>query len=286
MRWVQMQPEFAAGMLLPVLTPRFIPSCSPELLAGLGALARRHGCHVQSHLSESLDEVELSAQLHPGEGSDTAIFDRAGLLGPRTVMAHAVHLAEGDLETLVQRGCAVAHCPLSNFYFAHGLLPAERLLRAGLKLGLGTDVAGGYSCSMMNAQRSTVLASLAGAIADSGHKARQRAEVLDYKHAFFLATQGGATALGLEERIGCFKMGLEFDALVLDARCGALDVFESDTLKERFQKLCTLGDDRNVTRAFVRGREVYAHPRTKRGPRTSGATCLSGGSVPEGHTTG
>jgi guanine deaminase len=259
--WVKAQPEFRSGMLLPVVTPRFIPSCSPELLAGLGALARRHGCHVQSHLSESLDEVELSAQLHPGEGSDTAIFDRAGLLGPRSVMAHAVHLSKGDLETLVQRGCAVAHCPLSNFYFAHGLLPAERVLRAGLKLGLGTDVAGGYSCSMMNAQRSTVLASLAGAIADSGLKARQRAEVLDYKHAFYLATQGGAVALGLDKRIGCFKEGLEFDALVLDARCDALDLFfDSDTLEERFQKLCTLGDDRNVARVFVRGREVHVRP--------------------------
>ncbi|GBG32380.1 Guanine deaminase [Hondaea fermentalgiana] len=241
-----------AGMALPVLTPRFIPTCTPELLRGLGDLARQYDCNVQSHISESLDEVEFSAALHPGEGSDAILFDAAGLLRKGAVMAHGVHMSDADFALLKARGAAIAHCPLSNFFFAHGYLPVAKLLKQGVLMGLGTDVAGGYSPSMFNAMRSAVLASKAGAIqARTAHLDGDH--IIDYRHAFFLATLGGAQALDIDDKVGKLQVGMQFDALILDADAPGtnIDVFPRDSIEDVFQKLCTLGDDRNVIRVFT-----------------------------------
>jgi guanine deaminase len=237
----------------------------------LGALAAHYQCHVQSHISESSDEVEFSRHLDATEDggggrSDAVIFDSHQLLSDRCIMAHGVHLSTHDLDLLKARGAAVAHCPLSNFYFAGKTLPCRYLMEQSNKVGLGTDVAGGYSPSMMNSQRMAVVASHA---LDHEQKQRrhtsegQREEqslsspVLDYRHAFYLATLGGAEALGLEHRIGTFGIGMEFDAIILSAAVSSpVHVFEMDSVEDVFQKLCTLGDDRNVKRMFVQGKEV------------------------------
>jgi len=177
----------------PAVTPRFIPTCSEELLIGLGALAakyRERGCWVQSHIAESHDEIAFVEALFPGE-RDAEIFDRAGLLTDRCVMAHGVHLNDEELRTLSERGAGVACCPLSNVFFAGGGeanttvdliclpptlrspvtirssneffaggdFPLRRAQRMHSRVGLGTDVAGGYSPSMMSSCRTAVLAS-------------------------------------------------------------------------------------------------------------------------------
>ena len=100
-----------------------------------------------------MDEVKFTQALHPGEGTDSEIFDAAGLLTRRTVLAHGVHLTEKDLQLLKQRGTGISHCPLSNFYFANGSLDVKKVWRHGVDLGLGTDIAGGYSPSILNSQR-------------------------------------------------------------------------------------------------------------------------------------
>ena len=261
-------------IVLPIVTPRFIPTCSPELLSELGAMARHYGCHIQSHISESIDEVEFSLaldQVDHKEGStrtDATIFDSHGLLSDRCIMAHGVHLNDQDLDLLRQRGTAVAHCPLSNFFFAGGNLSCRKLMTIGNKVGLGTDVAGGYSPSMMNSSRMAVVAAKSqGFVEQEKEKTKEQQGTadtdsicetdMDWRHAFYLATLGGAEALGLSHRIGTFAVGMELDAFVLSASVRSpVVVFDTDTVPDIFQKLCTNGDDRNVKRVFVQGREV------------------------------
>ena len=257
--------------VLPVVTPRFIPTCSPALLTRLGELAQQYKCHIQSHISESIDEVEFSRMLdqqdHNGKArTDAVVLDSHNLLTNRCIMAHGVHLTDQDLDLIKKRGAAIAHCPLSNFFFAGGNLPCRKLMERGNKVGLGTDVAGGYSPSMMQSARMAVVAS--NVIKNNNKNNTQQSNgkngessnkdpLLDYRQAFYLATLGGAEALGLSHRIGTFDKGMEFDAFILSASVRSpVTIFDTDTVPDIFQKLCNLGDDRNVKRVFVQGREV------------------------------
>jgi guanine deaminase len=254
-------------LVLPLITPRFIPTCSPALLSALGELAAEHHCHITSHISESIDEVAFSRHLDATEDykdgvgrADTAIFESHGLLSDRCIMAHGVHLSDDDLDLLKERGSAVAHCPLSNFFFGGGTLPCRRLMSRANKVGLGTDVAGGYSPSMLNSSRMAVVASRALEHQDIARKEDSlngQEHILDYRHAFYLATLGGAEALGFQDRIGTLGIGMEFDAICLSADVASpVQVFDSDGVEDVFQKLCVLGDDRNVKSVFVQGRQV------------------------------
>jgi guanine deaminase len=240
-------------LLLPIITPRFIPTCTPELLSALGKLATEHECHIQSHISESADEVEFTQYLEGSDRTDADIFDSHSLLSDRCIMAHGVYLSEPDLDLMRKRGSAVAHCPLSNFFFGGTTLPCRKLMERDNKVGLGTDVAGGYSPCMLNSARMAVVASHA-------HQQKSIGEnnaVLDYRHAFYLATLAGAEALGVSDKIGTFKLGMELDALILQVSSN-VDILETDTTADVFQKILNLGDDRNVKRVFVQGREVMS----------------------------
>jgi len=257
-------------LVVPVVTPRFLPTCTPQLLRGLGELAAEHQVPVQSHMSESCDEVAFSASLFDGQ-TDAAVFDSFGLLRAPSVLAHCVHLQEGEEELLHARGAAIAHCPLSNFFFAKAALPVKQLVRRGIKVGLGTDVAGGYSPSMLHAIRTAVLAAKtlqfssargcafsARSCADEAASDAERLhELHDLSHfdAFWLATMGGAQAIGLDGQLGSFEVGKSFDAVTLSTgttvRQYAGGIAESAA--DLLQKILTLGDDRNVLDVFVAG---------------------------------
>lgn len=205
----------AGGMLAAVVTPRFIPACTDAALEGLGALARETGARVQTHAAESDWEV---AHVRERTGlSDAEALDRFGLLGPRSVLAHGVFLDDADLRLMARRGAAVAHCALSNAYFAGAVFPLRAALEKGLRVGLGTDVSGGPDASMWSAMRMTVAASrmLASGV-DPDRPAAQRGRpgaAVDWRAAFHLATAGGAAALDLP--VGAFRPGLRFDAVAV-----------------------------------------------------------------------
>ncbi|KAJ3008026.1 hypothetical protein HKX48_008815 [Thoreauomyces humboldtii] len=238
-------------LLTPVITPRFIPTCTPELLKGLGDLARKHNVPVQSHLSESKDEVAFVSSLHPGEGTDTAIFERAGLLTQRTVMAHSIYLTSEDTQILVEKGCGLAVCPISNYFFAGDSFPVKERMDAGLKCGLGTDIAGGYSPSILQNIRTMVMASRAR------NNRNPEAGVVDYKCGFYLATRGGAEVLGLKDIVGGFNVGMQFDACrVRLGGGGPVDVFDGEDWERKFEKFVNLSDDRNFVEVYVAGRRV------------------------------
>lgn len=260
--------------LEPLVMPRFIPTCTCPLLRALGQLAAEHSVNVHSHIHEAYDEEEFAAAVEGGGQAvdEAAIFDEAGLLTSRSVFAHGNLLTDEEVQRMAARGAALAHCPLSNFFYAEKLLPVAQLLGMGVKVGLGTDVSGGYDPSMLGAQRQAVVASWAlhaQKVAAAGKPAElalqhQRQpgrdpDVVNWKDALWLATVGGAKALGIQDSVGTLEVGKELDALLIDGRCGAAyDVFPSVTphpLQELEKFLC-LGDDRHIARVWVQGRPV------------------------------
>ncbi|MBM3519894.1 MAG: guanine deaminase [Alphaproteobacteria bacterium] len=248
-------------LVRPVITPRFIPSCTDTLLTGLGRLARDCDCHVQTHCSES--DWEHQFVFDRLGKSDTAALESFGLLTRHTVLAHGNFIAEEDFDRIGQAGAAVAHCPLSNFYFANAVFPLRAALGKGVHVGLGTDISGGHSPSILEACRYAVAASRALedgvnprlTAADRGSPG-QRIDVLD---AFYLATRGGAEALDI--RAGRFETGCSFDALVVDTDVPHSNVIVdrcSDSLADVFQKIVYTAGRANIGHVFVAGRSVHS----------------------------
>ncbi|KAK4101796.1 guanine deaminase [Parathielavia hyrcaniae] len=237
----------AGRLVRHVLTPRFAISCHPELLRGLGELARANpDLPVQTHFNEAEQEMAATRELFPQfAGSEADLYEHYGLLGERSILAHCCHKTEYELRRLEALGCGVAHCPVSNMTF----------LRRGIKVGLGTDSGGGFSSSILDAMRQAMIASHAREIMSEG-----RDKGLSVGEVFYLATVGGAQVCGLGDRIGNFEVGKEFDAIVVGTQ-GAeqgimIMVEEEDSLRTVFKKFVMTGDDRNMVEVYVQGRLV------------------------------
>jgi guanine deaminase len=258
-RYVRSMPGNEAALVKPVITPRFIPSCTDELLRSLGALAQETGCHVQTHCSES--DWEHHYVLNRYGITDTAALDRLGLLGRHTVLAHGNFLSDEDLAVVARRGAGIAHCPLSNVYFSDAILPLRHLLVSGVHVGLGTDIAGGASPSILENARHAVIASryLESGVEASQPRAQRRHpdSRIDAITAFWLATAGGGIALDLP--VGVFKPGYQFDALLIDGRstAGNLRLMPEDSASDLIQKVIYHGARENVCRVWVANRLVH-----------------------------
>jgi guanine deaminase len=200
------------GRLGYAVTPRFAVSCSAEMLRESAALAARTGAWWQTHVSEDPGEIAEVARLFPEALDYVDVYDRAGGLGAQTVLAHAVHLADRELDRLVATGTHVAHCPASNLFLASGIMPLGRFLEAGLSVGLGSDVAGGPDPSMFSVMR-------VGAYAQNARRTLlgDRHRVLGPLDWLRLGTLEGARALGLGDRIGSLEEGKEADLIAIDA---------------------------------------------------------------------
>jgi guanine deaminase len=267
--YVRSMPGNEAGLIKPVITPRFIPSCTDALLRSLGALARETGCHVQTHCSES--DWEHQYVIDRYGITDTAALERLGLLGRHTVLAHGNFLGDEDLAVIGAQGAGIAHCPLSNVYFSDAILPLRHLLAQGIHVGLGTDIAGGASPSILENARHAVIASRyleAGVDAAQPRAQRRRpGSRIDALTAFWLATAGGGIALDLP--VGLFKPGFQFDALLVDGRtgCGNLRLLPEDSVTEIVQKIIYHGARENICRVWVANRLVHTTERSQDVPR-------------------
>jgi len=240
----------------PVITPRFVPTCSAELMRGLGAIAAQHGLLIQSHISENLGEIEWVRSLHPAQPTYAAVYDAFGLLGPRSVLAHGVYLGPEERRLFVERGAVVSHCPVSNCMLRSGMLNVRRLLSEGVAVALGTDVSGGAAPSMLSAIREALkVSNMVSLSAPEG----EGCSPLTYPEAFWLATVGGARALHTDGVTGDFGCNAAFDAVIVDplAEGSPIDLADDDGPVEAFQKWLQLGDDRNTAAVWVDGREVY-----------------------------
>nr|OQO25915.1 hypothetical protein B0A51_07493 [Rachicladosporium sp. CCFEE 5018] len=249
-------------LISPIITPRFAPSCHTATLAALGALQKETNLPVQTHISENTSEIALVAELFPEADSYAHIYDTAGLLTPKTVLAHAVHLSPAERQLIKSRDAKISHCPASNTAITSGRTKVRELLDEGLTLGLGTDVSGGHTSSMLSEAREALFVSRHVAMTD-GDNAK-----LAVEEALYLATRGGAKVVGLESRIGGFEVGMDWDAQVvglgdtvgtdeIDQREGLLEIFGKETWEEKVAKWVYTGDDRNTLAVWVKGRLVH-----------------------------
>jgi guanine deaminase len=247
-----------SALVKPTITPRFAITCTTDLLRGLGDLAKKHDCHVQSHLDENKGEIAFTGELFPGK-TYTEVYKSTGLLTKKTVMAHCVYTDHHDLALLKESGTGIAHCPTSNFSMFSGLCNVRRALDAGVHVGLGTDVAGGFSPSILSTIRDAL--HTASAIQTRASDPQDANAGLTFDEAFFLATLGGAQALNLQDVIGNFLPGKAFDALVINPTVAnsPIDLIGNETARNLLEKFIFNGDDRNIEHVFVQGARVQGH---------------------------
>ena len=202
------------GRLRYAFTPRFAVSCSAEMLRESAALAARHGAYWQTHLSEDAGEVEEVRRLFPAARDYLDVYDRAGALGARTILAHAIHLSDREVRRLADSGSRVAHCPASNLFLSSGLMPLAAYRDAGIPVGLGSDVAAGPEVSMF-----TVMRAGAGTqrVLELTGRSR-RADAVQGTDWLRLATLDAARVLRMEGDIGSIEAGKEADLIAVDPR--------------------------------------------------------------------
>ena len=240
------------GRLRYAVTPRFAISCTADLLRESASLAAATGAYWQTHVSEDRGEIAEVARLFPEALDYVDVYDRAGGLGARTVLAHAVHLSDRELGRLIETGTRVAHCPVSNLFLASGMMPLGRYLDAGLSLGLGSDVAGGPDLSIFTAMRTGFYVQNARRVA--GVEAGGVLTPLDWLR---LGSLGGAEALGLAEVTGSLEVGKEADVIAVDpAFTAPVPGIEDDDPADIASRLIFRSHPDMVRAAWVRGRRL------------------------------
>ena len=231
------------------VTPRFAPTSSETQLALAGELfGSRPGLHLQTHLSETPQEVDWVRALFPERRDYVDVYHHYGLLGPGAVLGHGIHLSSAELETLAESGSSVAFCPSSNRFLGSGHFDAVATLGAGIRLGLASDVGAGSSLSMLKAMAAAYEVGMA------------LGQALSASRAWFLATLGGAQALRLEAHIGNFEPGKEADFVVLDWAGNedlAWRMERASSLPERLFALMMLGDERCIVATHILGRVAF-----------------------------
>lgn len=238
------------GRLQYAVSPRFAVSCSADMLRESAALAAATGAYWQTHLAEDRHEIDEVLELFPDAQDYTDVYDRAGGLGERAILAHAIHLSEREIERLADTRSRVAHCPSSNLFLSSGAMPLARYLEAGISVGLGTDFAAGPDLSMFSVMR-------AGAFTQSGLRTmlgetRPSLSPLDWLR---LGSLDGARALGLDDRIGSLEAGKEADFICVDPRVTSpVPGQETDDPADVMSRLIYRGRPDMIRGAWVRGK--------------------------------
>lgn len=234
---------------MPILTPRFIPTCTDKLMEELGRICRESGLRVQSHLSENPSEVAWVKELVPASKSYADAYHMFGMLGDKAhpaVMAHCIYCSEPEIKLMKQQGVYVAHCPDSNLNLASGIAPIRRYLEQEIPVGLGTDVAGGSSLSMTKAVTLAIQSSkMYWRLVD------KECRPLTFAEAFYLATIGGGSYFG---KVGSFLPGYEFDAVVVNDR--SLKSAGMLSVEERLERMFYDEKGYEIEMKFVRGKKI------------------------------
>jgi len=234
----------------PILTPRFIPSCSDELMSGIKKIQAEYQLPVQSHLSENKEEIAWVQELSPDSDCYGDAYRKFGLFGGEcpTIMAHCVYSTKREIDLLKQQGVYVAHCPQSNTNLASGIAPVRMYLDRNMHVGLGSDVAGGFATSIFRAMADAVQVS----------KLRFRLQdqsllPLTMEEAFYMGTKGGGSFFG---KTGSFEKGYELDAVIIDDR--TLPHPQELTVRERLERVIYLSDERHIIGKYAAGRKILS----------------------------
>ncbi len=248
-KWLNESAKKGFSRTRPIITPRFTPSCSRELMTGLSELAERYAAPVQSHLSENLSEIKWVSELEPDTSCYADSYVKAGILKKSipSIMAHCVWSEEEEQEILKENNVFIAHSPDSNTNLSSGAAPVKKYLEKGMNVGLATDVAGGHTASMINAVRSAIRVSkLRNRLYD------RETGALSFPEAFYMATKGGGAFFG---KAGSFDKGYSFDALILDDM--RIPTTREDlSVMERAERFIYLGDDRYISGKIVAGKRI------------------------------
>ena len=230
-----------------MLTPRYVPCTTPELMRGLAAISSEFGIPVQSHLDENRSEIQLVRELHPESRDFTSVYSDYGLLPKgRTVMAHCIHNTDEEIAMVKDRDVLVAHCPQSNANLSSGIMPLRKYLDSGIRVGLGSDVAAGHTLNM----RDHIVAAIEMSKLYWTRHPEFRA--VSFSEAFHMATKAGGSFFG---KVGTFEEGCEFDALVIDDR--SLDTGIQAGLEERLERYIYTGTNENIVHKFVSGKRIF-----------------------------
>ncbi|GLT15404.1 guanine deaminase [Vibrio algivorus] len=237
------------GRLSYAVTPRFAPTSSPEQLDMVGKLLQEYpSVYMHTHLSENKQEIEWVKSLFPEREGYLDVYDHHGLLHPRSVFAHGVHLSDCECQRLSDTGSAIAFCPTSNLFLGSGLFDLNRIEEFGIRVGMGTDVGAGTSFSLMQTM-------------SEAYKIMQlQQKKLHPVKSLYQATLGGAKALYLDDKIGSLEVGKEADFVVLEPSATTLMKFrmqQAKTLEEKLFVLMSLGDDRTVHATYIYGDLAY-----------------------------
>ena len=232
----------------PIITPRFVPSCTSYLMRELGNVAVNKAIPVQSHLSENLSEIKWVKELYPECENYGEVYNNFKLFGQtKTIMAHCVYLTEDEIRSMEENDVTIAHCPTSNVNISSGIAPINTLLRKKMiKIGLGSDIAGGESLSLLSVMKSAISLSKMRTVCF-----KEEDKALRIPEVFYLATKGGGSFFG---KVGSFEKGYEFDALIIDD--DSLWKVSKGTIEERLDKLICLGDKKNIIKRYVCGIEI------------------------------
>lgn len=232
-------------MVKPIITPRFAITSTKGMLAGLGQLAIKYNLPVQSHMAESMDEVNRVADLFPDQREYYKVYDEYQLFGQTpTLMAHCVHLNDASIQCMRDNGVIAVHCPESNLNLTSGIMPARKLLEAGVQVGLGSDIGAGHDLSIPHMMIKSIQMSKVIYNAEKNHKPLTLAE------AFYMGTKGGGKFFG---KVGSFEAGYSCDALIID---DAVDRVEEQSLLERLQRFIYTGNASDIITRYIGGREV------------------------------
>lgn len=245
------------GRQLYAITPRFAPTSSTEQMQMAGALWKEYpDAYLQSHVSENLGEVAWAKALYPERSGYLDVYGHYGLLGPRAVYGHGIHLTESELARCHETGTAIAHCPTSNLFLGSGCLNVENLQRADrpVRVGLATDLGAGTSFSQLQTMN------------EAYKTAQLNGNALSAWHAFYLATRGAAAALYLDDSIGSLAPGFEADLVVLDLKSTPIIDYRMrycQSFEESLFIQMTMADDRATRATYIAGKRVYDRDRAQ-----------------------
>ena len=235
------------ALVKPIITPRFVPSCSFQLLEGLGNIANKYDIPVQSHLCENLDEITFVKKLHPNFKNYADVYDNAKLFRTnKSIMAHCILVNEDEIKLLKNKNVFVAHCPISNLNLSSGIAPIRQLINNGIQVGLGSDISAGHTLYIPDVIKYSAQVSNLRWLNSNGTD-----EKLTTNELFYLATKGGGKFFG---NVGSFEKGYEFDALIIDD--SDLLIKNNLTLEERLQKFIYIGNSNNIIERYVSGKIV------------------------------
>ncbi|MEO6054741.1 MAG: amidohydrolase family protein [Chthoniobacterales bacterium] len=244
------------GRIEYAFSPRFAAGCTMELMQGAAGLANKYGAYLQTHLSENHAEIETVKSRFPGATTCADVYRQAGILTESTLFGHCIHLNDHEVEMLAASKCVVVHCPTSNLFLNNGIMPLDRLQNAGLRVGLGSDVGAGPELNLWQVMRSAIESQKARSFYKPGIRIPSGGDV------FYMATQGGAEALGKGNILGTLDVGKEADIIAMDLAAvlpyGRALNFDADMRAEDILSLLIYRGGLNaIVETFVRGKSLY-----------------------------